>query len=228
MLEIKEYKSGARSLEFLCSHLRTQAGDLVPRRSHLPGHQLLEMHVDAKAFWAICERNREFSTVVEKVAQQLNANYQKHESGTTKSAEDLWGELNLDLKSSNLAQAARIPTVLALANMKAVLGSPLSQPDETTVRNMLHKKAGVLAEAEHNLWMVERMLAGWQYKRIEKKDTEHKFHPLLIPYAQLPRKEQLKDDRVILGKTLGKEKNNVETPDYIELLKGVGFRIEIA
>ena len=50
LLEIPQYKAGARSLVFLCQQLQqTQNG--IPSRSGLPGLPLFDMHVDVKKFW---------------------------------------------------------------------------------------------------------------------------------------------------------------------------------
>jgi hypothetical protein len=52
LLEIPRYKSGSRSLEFLCGYIREHSAG-TPTRSSLPGPQLLDLHVDAATFWEI-------------------------------------------------------------------------------------------------------------------------------------------------------------------------------
>jgi hypothetical protein len=66
------------------------------------------------------------------------------------------------------------------------------------------------------------LLNGWRYAR--KRNNALKLHPLLIPYSQLPSEEREKDLCLFTGRK--PTKNAPETPDYIERLKDVGFRIE--
>lgn len=45
--------------------------------------------------------------------------------------------------------------------------------------------------ALHDAWMAEKRAAGWTHGLV--KDAVQKTHPCLVPYAQLPPVEQLKD-----------------------------------
>ena len=74
----------------------------------------------------------------------------------------------------------------------------------------LEQDLEILAETEHNHWMVERMLNGWRYAK--KRDNPKKLHPLLIPYAQLPETEKDKDREAIR--------------EYVKLVGEAGFIIE--
>ena len=226
LLEIPHYKLGARSLEFLCQHLRQNPSG-TPTRSNLPGQQLLDMHVDAGLFWEICERDLEFAPAAARLAQGLHedwlAGLSKEQRASNPSAVP-WSELDADTRGSNIAQAERIPSIVALAGLRVVRGAPPGAAHEKRVRQELQAHAEILAEAEHNHWMVERMLADWRYARLSRKDVVRKLHPLLIPYAQLPHVEQEKDRRVIRGQKAASTTPDI--PDYIERLKRVGFRIE--
>lgn len=224
LLEIPHYKSGARSLEFLCLHLRQNASD-IPRRSYLPGHHLLDMHVDAATFWKLCERDLPFQDAAKQLARNLHDDWLR---GLTKEQRQQnpkakpWNDVDPDTRNANLAQALRIPNIVALAGLRVVRGKPLPADQEARVRRTLLARAEILAEAEHNHWMVERLLSGWRYAR-ERNDAR-KLHPLLVPYSQLPSLERDKDLRVIRGRK--HEKNVPQIPDYIKRLKSVGFRIE--
>lgn len=56
-----------------------------------------------------------------------------------------------------------------------------------------------LAENSHDVWARRRMDEGWRFG--ERRDDERKFHPDLIPYADLPESE--KDyDRATSAETL--------------------------
>lgn len=51
--------------------------------------------------------------------------------------------------------------------------------------------AGTTAEQSHQNWVEYKVARGWAYG--EQKSEEHKTHPLLVPYAQLPAEAKLKD-----------------------------------
>lgn len=46
-------------------------------------------------------------------------------------------------------------------------------------------------DAQHEAWCQDKRENGWVYG--EKKDPEAKTHPCLIPYAQLPFEQRVKD-----------------------------------
>ncbi len=46
-------------------------------------------------------------------------------------------------------------------------------------------------DAQHNAWMSDKVADGWVYG--EKKDTEAKTHPCIVPFEQLPEFQQKKD-----------------------------------
>jgi hypothetical protein len=224
LLEVPHYKAGARSLEFLCQHLRA-SGAAAPTRSSLPGRQLLDMHVDGSVLWQICERDRAFVAAAGALARGLHEDYvqtlPQAERQTNPNAVP-WEALGVNTRASNVAQAARIPRIVALAGLQVVKGQPMSAAEEDGIRRKLQENAEVLAEAEHNHWMVERMMAGWRYGRT--RNNEEKRHPLLIPYAQLPDVQKGKDRRVVGGQPAAAK--IPEIPDYIARVKRIGFRIE--
>jgi RyR domain len=219
LIEIPQYKSGARSLEYLCLHLRQNAPD-IPRRSHLPGNHLLDMHVSAATFWELCERDLPFRDAAKKLARGLHEDWRKaltDEARQKNPKAKPWSDIDPDTRNANLAQALRIPDLLALAGLRVVQGEPLSANQEKRIRQRLHEYVYIIAEAEHNHWMVERLLSGWRYA--PKRDDARKLHPLLVPYAQLPDSEKEKDLRVIKGDV-------PHIPDLIKRLKDIEFRIE--
>ena len=81
----------------------------------------------------------------------------------------------------------------------------------------------LLAEAEHNGWMVERMLSGWTYGRV--RDNDKKKHPLLIPYNQLSESDKDYDRHTIVGKTPPTDKPEQEEFGYVDIVKIAGFRV---
>lgn len=236
LLEIPQYKAGARSLEFLCQHLR-QSTTEIPRRSHLPGHALLDMHVDAAKFWEICERDLPFLAAAPSLAQCLHEAYRIRIKGRRNKANlnvD-FSKLPSDMQAANLAQALRIPLNLSLAGLRLVPGAPVELKDlgaaqregaEDSVRKRLAspETLELLAEAEHNGWMVERMLAGWKYG--SPRDDGEKRHPLIIPYNQLSEADKNYDRETIAGKSAPPEQPQMEQFGYVDIVKTAGFRVE--
>jgi hypothetical protein len=51
--------------------------------------------------------------------------------------------------------------------------------------------AGNSPEQSHEGWMAEKISNGWQYG--PKKEPEAKTHPCIVPYADLPREQRMKD-----------------------------------
>jgi hypothetical protein len=51
------------------------------------------------------------------------------------------------------------------------------------------------AEAQHIRWMQDKLDDGWVYGDV--KDSDKKTHPCLVPYADLPIEQQLKDSLFI-------------------------------
>lgn len=47
------------------------------------------------------------------------------------------------------------------------------------------------ASASHDSWLAVKEADGWKYGEV--KDAEKKEHPCYVPYAQLPKDQQLKD-----------------------------------
>jgi hypothetical protein len=75
-----------------------------------------------------------------------------------------------------------------------------SQPSWTDAENwrrdsVINGVQGVIAgntpEQSHESWLAEKRATGWTYG--ETKDAEHKTHPCMVPYAELPPAQKYKD-----------------------------------
>ena len=80
-----------------------------------------------------------------------------------------------------------------------------------------------MAEAEHNGWMVERMLDGWKYSR--QRNDELKLHDLLIPYNQLTEEQKNYDRHTIAGHRPTSGSPRDVRFGYVDLVKIAGFRV---
>ncbi len=236
LLEMPRFKSGGRSLQFLCTHLRQNSSGTLSRSS-LPGYELLNMHVDADLFWKLCEQDMGFVPKARELAQLLHEAYRLRikDRPEKKKLDVPFAELSKDLQLTNIAQALRIPGILRLVNMHLEDGPVVPfkdllvarQATEKPLRKLLADKNNLelLAEAEHNGWMVERMLNGWKYGQKKDEENKEKLHDCLIPYSQLT--EAIKDfDRLtIIGKLPPPDKPNEEQFGYVDIVKTVGLRI---
>ena len=66
-----------------------------------------------------------------------------------------------------------------------------------------------IAENCHDIWARTRLDDGWQYG--EKRDDEHKKHPDLVPYSDLPDTEKKYDRKMAQG--------------TLELIQRLGYKI---
>lgn len=46
-------------------------------------------------------------------------------------------------------------------------------------------------EEQHELWMEHKLAEGWTYGEV--KDAERKTHPCMVPFAELPASQRVKD-----------------------------------
>ena len=99
------------------------------------------------------------------------------------------------------------------------------RPEEDPIRQRLHNPdtLDLLAEAEHNGWMVERMLSGWKFSR--KKDKPHKLHDCLIPYSHLTDEIKGYDRMTVTGKAAPSGNPEKEQFGYVDMVKVVGLRV---
>lgn len=236
LLQVPRFSSGARSLEFLCQHL-LQSKTSTRRRSNLPGDHLLSMHVNAADFWRICEQDLMFKDIAPKLAHHLHEAYRLRIKGIErkKHLDVPLSELDPDMQAANIAQALRIPDALRLVSMHLVRDKAIAlnelidsrKDEDKNIRGVLAEKDNLelLSEAEHNGWMVERMLSGWRYGR--DRDDKKKLHNLLIPYSQLSESDKEYDRQTIVGKPATKGDLSDEQFGYVDIVKTVGFRVAV-
>ena len=59
------------------------------------------------------------------------------------------------------------------------------------VRDVLNSRSGVTAEEQHEQWLVQRTAAGYTYGPVKRPDRLE--DPCMVPYADLPDSEKIKD-----------------------------------
>ena len=123
---------------------------------------------------------------MEQSAKELNFNYVKGslDHSVTKEQEkqlreESWKKLTYFQKLSNFASCDHE------AIKKGLLSQyPFSEDEDSDTANLL-------MEIEHTRWERFYWLHNWEYNS-QRNDAKH-FHPNLVPFFQLSRKEQLKD-----------------------------------
>jgi hypothetical protein len=234
LIAVPEYKGAGRSLQFLCTQLKSAVGQ-SSGRSSMPSPELLSMHVAVERFWELCEQDAGFVPKAAELARLLHRGYcqRTKENIEKKDVHVEFESLPEDLQKANVAQALRIPAILRLAGMRLEKGDVVPfekliesrRPDDVPLRQHLAEKdrLEVLAEAEHNGWMVERMLSGWKFSR--KKDKPHKLHDCLIPYSQLTDEIKGYDRMTVTGKSAPSGNPEKEQFGYVDMVKVVGLRV---
>ncbi len=115
------------------------------------------------------------------LARAIHERYVKHHGG------DSWESLSEDIQESNRHAADH-----ALVKLRA-LGyhqAPL-KPDQSRIESFSDPEKLLVAKMEHKRWCAERWLADWKYGPQTIK--EKKIHKDLVPWEELPEKEQRKD-----------------------------------
>lgn len=62
---------------------------------------------------------------------------------------------------------------------------------ESAIKGVSGALAGNTPEQQHEAWTQHKVAEGWVFG--PEKDAERKTHPCLVPYAQLPPAQQVKD-----------------------------------
>jgi hypothetical protein len=128
-----------------------------------------------------CNWQQIVETSSDNLAEFLHNEYNKH-YGTHKK----WSELTESYRDANRTVADHLPVKLASLEYNIP-----KDPSNWSQQVDLTENLELMAELEHNRWYAERKLNGWQYG--ETRNDNHKIHPCLVPYEQLPEQEKQKD-----------------------------------
>lgn len=197
LLEVGEYKHGARSLYKLLEPFAAarKVSNAPLRRWQLPAPNQLSLHVNADEFHTICAQDMPFKTdeIISRLAPAIHENWRAIDraEGRTTPYDMPFEDLPPDIKRANVAAARRIPKIIALVGLKVVdQGStPLAEHNKARAHLLSHLEA--LAEEEHNRWMAERISEGWRYA--EQRNDELYLHNCLLPYNELREPDKEKD-----------------------------------
>ena len=218
LLRISKYKHGARSFDKLLTLLQSEDHTSL-NQSLLPSKNQLSMYVDADEFEQLMLEKREVLKVlpVEELAKSIHESFRDNCKRRGDSIKDKFNKPFNELaeadKEDNRAAARRIQEILSLVGLRIIKkenASQLEKDHEINIMNHLEYHLEILAEAEHNGWMKQRLNEGWTYGEIRNDDK--KIHPDLILYNKLSNKE--------------KEKDRDSIREYYEKLNSAGYIID--
>ncbi|MBN1321820.1 MAG: AAA family ATPase [Thermoleophilia bacterium] len=217
-LEVRRYEHGARSLETILG-LTKSTGLSGLKRSALPPEEQLSLHVDYDEFMNLVDRDRPFKMRSEELAPAVHEFYRElcRRNDWEIQYDMPFVDLPDGVKADNIAAAARIPRVLALAGLAVVSddghspskGRKDAGADGDEIRQIIEKNLETMAECEHDGWMEQKYRDGWSYGLV--RDEEAKRHPCMLDYASLSREEQEKDRHAVQC--------------YPEIVESAGFTI---
>jgi hypothetical protein len=190
LLEIGRYRHGARSLETVVNLSRHGTHMLV--RSDLPPEDQLSLHVDYGDFMTLVKRDLPFRMNADELATAIHDNFiaSSKEKGTTIEYGVEFDRLPPDIKASNIAAAARIPVVLSLVGLRVRPASLVPVKSDPRIKKIIEDNVELLAEAEHNGWMEEKLKNGWNYG--PERNNDLKLHPSMVPYGNLKEEDREK------------------------------------
>jgi hypothetical protein len=220
-LEVRSYRHGARSLETITA-MSTLHDKSRYERSALPAADQLDAHVDAREFLSIVERYVPEGDLLDALAEVTHLEYcaemleRRHAWGG--SPEYLAGHqllsgfegrtptlpsmpalvdypmLSEHLKEQNRGEARDLP------NKLAILGYVLRQDAPAGARPIridpTDRRVELLARREHERWVARKVKTGWRYG--DPRDDVRRLHPCIVPWADLPEDERVKDRLLVL------------------------------
>ncbi|MGE3316137.1 MAG: RyR domain-containing protein [Planctomycetaceae bacterium] len=156
------------------------------------------------------------------------------------------------MKEDNRAAARRISDVLSMAGLCLVRnsGQVWSDDEQQQIRSVIDENLRLLAEAEHDGWMVTRLRQGW--KPGVETDYARREHHLIAPYSEFSArveammkhqwkradeskmsadvreearvlKPTAENIRVQVQKAIEKDSDSVR--NYVEIIGGTDYRI---
>ena len=199
LIEIEKYKHGARSLEKILGQLK-QSGDDTIRRSNIPAQEIMELHADYMSLIQVANRDLEFKGYADLLAPHIHEYYRElgKKEGWMRIELDIdFNDLPEDYKEDNRQAAARIPQVLELVGLYVVPDLQSDSVAEKQIMDIIDRNLELLAQAEHDGWVEQKMRNGWVYG--EPRDDTKKLHPSLVLYKFLSDEDKKKDRNSVLS-----------------------------
>ena len=201
ILATRKYINGSRSLEKLLTALASGTkGPISP--SNLPPRDMLSMLVeDVDDFMGYLQQSASFSRIAATLAPKIHETYRKDLRKAKMPIKwDLpFHALPEHIQQDNIAAAERIIDLLALVGLTVVPATPANKKKQVApdiVDSLLARHAATLAQQEHDGWLAEKRVAGYQYDANRNEITRR--HDLMKPYEDLPAGDKTKDLNSVL------------------------------
>jgi hypothetical protein len=202
MLTIPRYRHGVRSMESILS-MSSLAGCDSFERSSLPPEDQLNLHVDGLGFLAILQQLELTDTLLQKLAQAAHEVFceglerdgyvlgaETDPGKKTHQALKPYADLEEWRKESNRDLVRKIPERLLQAGYVMIPARSNEPPFEFPGPAL-----EMLAEAEHERWMQEKIAGGWRGGEVT--DIEKRIHASIVDWQALPEEEKEKDRQMI-------------------------------
>lgn len=180
LIKVPRYHHGVRSMEALLD-MSMLAGRTAFEQAALPPVAQLKLHVDAEMFARLVVRDVLLGSARDLLARAIHDKYLRDQA-STKPADDpsmqRWEDLSEDLRESNCRQADQLPDKLRRIGYGF---APIMNRQATAV-TFTAEEVEILAEIEHERFVVERRLAGWTSG---PRDHAAKRSPYLVPWKEL-------------------------------------------
>jgi len=222
LIEVSFYKNGSRGLDRLLTNLSACQGRKI-ELSDLPSDAIIRMNVDYDDFMDLLEDTRILPRIsFERLAELIHNAWLDLKVKDSVYFEE-YRDLNYDGRIDNVSAAERIGDIIATTGRFKVV------EDSEFISGML-KDAGkefdkhirnvtnldLLAEKEHEGWVLSKIRTGWIYGT---RSDYHKIHHCLVPWIDL--------DRGIIdrNKQVQKNKDRSTIEKYTNMLEGSGYTI---
>jgi len=204
LLNIEQYKHGARSIESLLA-MSQLTGKKAFERSCLPSESQLDLHVDGKKFLSLVQQVELEGQLLEDLAEAAHEVFRQgmtardyhfgtetNEKLKTHAALVPYSELPEDLKQANRLSVRDVPAKLATIGY-VMIPARSNEPPFNFPGDDLER----LAEAEHERWCQSKLDDGWLHATVT--DKAKKLHNCLVCWDELPEEEREKDRDMVRG-----------------------------
>lgn len=231
LLQISEYKHGARSMEAIIT-MSLNRGQSMLSKSSLPPLAQLNIHVDGDEFMSLTEgqvfrRNEVETDMLDVLAAGLHQVYcSGGEIWKTELAKKSFEELDEGFREENRRHVQDILAKLEHIGC-AVVRTDGSIPGD----KMTEEEIELLSQMEHMRWMKSKINLGWIYS--PQRNDELKHHPCLLPWKELSEEEIARLDpefAAAIGRSalseLEKDKDRVLVRAIPDILAMAGYAIK--
>ncbi|MGP8337210.1 MAG: RyR domain-containing protein [Methanosarcinaceae archaeon] len=195
LIKVKSYKHGTRSIEAIIE-MSMLNGRRSWEQAYLPAKEQLKLHLDEESFSRLLVSDVILGASRERLAEAIHEQYlanQKDRKAAGDPSMQPWDELDFGLKESNRKQADQIQEKL----QEVRCGLDLVEEEETPLFEFTSKDVEILAEIEHERWVLERDADGWVYG--EARDVNAKISPHLRPWNELTEEVKEYDRETVRG-----------------------------